>query len=127
MVVIAFGAVAQQTPIVELRGQYQMLRVNSSRNTPAFTANGGTESVLAVLKVGAVYNGDIHNIQLNNTYNGAQDSKTNGSYRRTASSIRRLGFPASSPQRRSVYTVSEENAPLSWLTMPRPCPRCSHW
>jgi hypothetical protein len=72
----AFGAWAQGAPIVELSGQYQMLRVNSNRDFPAFTANGGTGSVAVnffdyvsgVLEVGMVHNGDIQNYQVNNNW-----------------------------------------------------------
>ena len=75
-VVFAFGAFAQSAPIVEASGQYQMLRVNSSRNFPAFTANGGSGSVAVnffdyvsgVLEVGVVHNGDIQNYQINNNW-----------------------------------------------------------
>src|SRR5436190_4502327 len=76
MTVFAFAAVAQEAPIVEVGGQFQMLRVNSSRNIPAFTANGGTGSVqvnffdqvAGVLEVGAVHNGDVSGVQLDNTW-----------------------------------------------------------
>ena len=75
-VVYAFTAVAQDAPIIELGGQYQMLRVNSSSKIPAFTANGGTGSVqvnffdqvAGVLEVGVQHNGNIHNVQLNNEW-----------------------------------------------------------
>ena len=70
------GAAAQDAPIFELGGQYQMLRVNSSSSIPAFTANGGTGSlqvnffdqVAGVLEVGVQHNGSIGGLQLNNDW-----------------------------------------------------------
>jgi hypothetical protein len=71
------GACAQEeTPLMEVGLQYQMLRVNSSRNIPAFTANGGTASfqmnfmdhLAGVAEFGAEHNGNIHNVQLDNTW-----------------------------------------------------------
>ena len=65
-----------ETPLTEVSLQYQMLRVNSSRNIPSFTANGGTASfqinfidhLSAVAEVGAEHNGNIHNTHLDNTW-----------------------------------------------------------
>jgi len=70
------GAAAEDAPIFELGGQYQMLRVNSSSRIPAFTANGGTGSlqvnffdqVAGVLEVGVQHNGSIGGLQLNNEW-----------------------------------------------------------
>lgn len=70
----AFGA--EDAPIIEFGGEYQMLRVNSSSTIPAFTANGGTGSfqvnffdqVAGVLEVGVQHNGNIHNISLNDEW-----------------------------------------------------------
>ena len=72
----AIGASAQSTPIVEVGGQYEMLRVNSSRDIPSFTANGGSASVqvnffdqvAGVVEVGAAYNNNIRNVPVNNTW-----------------------------------------------------------
>jgi hypothetical protein len=73
---LALETFGQSAPIVELGGQYQMLRVNSGNNLPAFTANGGTGSVqvnfldqiAGVLEVGMVHNGDIQGLQLNSNW-----------------------------------------------------------
>jgi hypothetical protein len=72
----ASSAFAQDTPITEVGFQYQMLRINPSRNLDSFTTNGGTGSVqvnffsqvAAVLEVGATHNGDVHGFQLDNTW-----------------------------------------------------------
>ena len=70
-------ALAQdETPLTEVGLQYQMLRVNSSRNVPSFTANGGTASfqmnfmdhLAGVAEIGAEHNGNIHNVHLDNTW-----------------------------------------------------------
>jgi hypothetical protein len=53
-----------------------MLRVNSSRNIPSFSANGGTASFqmnfmdhfAGVAELGAEHNGNIHNVHLDNTW-----------------------------------------------------------
>jgi hypothetical protein len=77
IVLLGYAALAQdETPLTEVGLQYQMLRVNSSRNIPSFTANGGTGSfqinfidhLAAVAEVGAEHNGNIHNIHLDNTW-----------------------------------------------------------
>ena len=77
LTLFAVGAVAEdETPLTEVSLQYQMLRVNSSRSIPSFTANGGTSSfqinfvdhLAAVAEIGAEHNGNIHNIQLDNTW-----------------------------------------------------------
>lgn len=77
VVLFGVGALAQdETPLTEIGLQYQMLRINSSRNIPSFTANGGTASfqlnfmdhLAGVAEVGAQHNGNIHNIQLDNTW-----------------------------------------------------------
>lgn len=76
-VLFAPGAFAQdETPLTEVSLQYQMLRINSSREIPAFTANGGTGSfqinfmdhLAGVAELGAEHNGNIHNIQLDNSW-----------------------------------------------------------
>jgi hypothetical protein len=76
-VLCAAGALAQEeTPLTEVGLQYQMLRVNSSRNIPSFTANGGTASFqmnfmdhfAGVAELGAEHNGNIHNVHLYNTW-----------------------------------------------------------
>lgn len=76
-VLFAVGAVAEdETPLTEVSLQYQMLRLNSSRSIPSFTANGGTSSfqinfidhLAAVAELGAEHNGNVHNIQLDNTW-----------------------------------------------------------
>jgi hypothetical protein len=76
-VLCAAGALAQEeTPLTEVGLQYQMLRVNSSRNIPSFTANGGTASFqmnfmdhfAGVAELGAQHNGNIHNVHLDNTW-----------------------------------------------------------
>jgi hypothetical protein len=73
----AADALAQEeTPLTEVGLQYQMLRVNSSRNIPSFTANGGTASFqmnfidhfAGVAELGAEHNGNIHNVHLDNTW-----------------------------------------------------------
>jgi hypothetical protein len=73
----AVGAVAEEeTPLTDVSLQYQMLRVNSSPSMPTFTANGGTSSfqinfidhLAAVAEIGAEHNGNIRNIQLDNTW-----------------------------------------------------------
>jgi hypothetical protein len=75
--VFALAASAQEAaPIFEFAGQYQMLRVNSSRNVPAYTVNGGTGSfqinffdqVAGVLEVGSGYNNNIGGFHLKNTW-----------------------------------------------------------
>jgi hypothetical protein len=75
--VFALAASAQEgAPIFEFAGQYQMLRVNSSRDVPAFTVNGGTGSfqidffdqVAGVLEVGSGFNNNIGGFKLNNTW-----------------------------------------------------------
>ena len=73
---LAVGAFGQSAPVLELGGQYQMLRVGSGNGLPAFTANGGTGSVqvnfldqiAGVLEVGMVHNGDIQGLQLNSNW-----------------------------------------------------------
>ena len=73
---VALETFGQSAPVVELGGQYQMLRVGSSNGLPAFTANGGTGSVqvnfldqiAGVLEVGMVHNGDIQGLQLNSNW-----------------------------------------------------------
>lgn len=70
------GGFGQSAPIVELGGQYQMLRVGSHNDLSAFTANGGTGSlqvnfldrIAGVLEVGMVHNGDIQGFQLNSNW-----------------------------------------------------------
>jgi peptidoglycan-associated lipoprotein len=67
---------AQEAPIFEFGGQYQMLRVNSSSAIPAFTANGLSGSfqvdflnqLAGVLEVGVQHNGNIHDIHLSNNW-----------------------------------------------------------
>jgi hypothetical protein len=77
--VVLFGAgvfAQDETPLTEVSLQYQMLRVNSSRDIPAFSANGGTGSfqinfmdhLAGVAELGAEHNGNIRNIQLDNTW-----------------------------------------------------------
>jgi hypothetical protein len=77
IVLFGVGALAQdEMPLTEVGLQYQMLRVNSSRDVPAFTANGGTASLqfnfmdhlAGVAELGAQHNGNIHNIHLDNTW-----------------------------------------------------------
>jgi hypothetical protein len=66
----------EETPLTEVALQYQLLRINSSHDISAFTANGGTASfqinfidhLAAVAEVGAEHNGNIHNIQLDDTW-----------------------------------------------------------
>lgn len=76
---VLFGIVVlaqEETPLTEVSLQYQMLRVNSSRNVPSFTANGGTASfqlnfmdhLAGVAELGAEHNGNIHNVHLDNTW-----------------------------------------------------------
>ena len=72
----AAGAFGQSAPVLELGGQYQMLRVSSGNGLPSFTANGGTgslqvnflEQIAGVLEVGMVHNGDIQGLQLNSNW-----------------------------------------------------------
>jgi hypothetical protein len=75
--VFALAAEAQDSaPIAEFGAQYQMLRVNSSRNVPAFTANGGTGSfqinffdqLAGVLEIGSQYNSNISGARVSNTW-----------------------------------------------------------
>jgi hypothetical protein len=75
--VFALAASAQNgAPIFEFAGQYQMLRVNSSRDVPAFTVNGGTGSfqinffdqVAGVLEVGSGLNNNIDGFNVKNTW-----------------------------------------------------------
>ena len=77
IVLFGIGAFAQdETPLTEIGLQYQMLRVNSSRNIPAFTANGGSASfqmnfmdhLAGVAELGVEHNGNIHNVHLDNTW-----------------------------------------------------------
>ncbi len=77
MSVFALTAAAQsEAPIFEFAGQYQMLRVNPSRDVPAFTVNGGTGSfqidffdqVAGVLEVGSGFNGSVGGHHVNNTW-----------------------------------------------------------
>lgn len=73
---LAVGAFGQSAPVLELGGQYQMLRVGSGNGLPSFIANGGTgslqvnflEQIAGVLEVGMVHNGDIHGLQLNSNW-----------------------------------------------------------
>jgi hypothetical protein len=76
-VLFGTGALAEdETPPAEVSLQYQMLGLNSNRSVPSFTANGGTASfqinfidhLAAVAELGAEHNGNIHNIQLDNTW-----------------------------------------------------------
>jgi hypothetical protein len=76
-VLFGVGALAQdETPLTEVSLPYQMLRPDSSRNIPSFTTKAGTSSfqinfidhLAAVAEVGAEHNGNIHNIQLDNTW-----------------------------------------------------------
>lgn len=72
----AIALAQDETPLTEVGLQYQMLRVNSSRNIPSFTANGGTASfqmnfmdhLAGVAEIGAEHNGNIHNVHLDNTW-----------------------------------------------------------
>jgi hypothetical protein len=65
---LAIRTFGQSAPVLELGGQYQMVRVGSGNSLPAFKANGGTgsvqinffEQVAGVLEVGMVHNGDRH-------------------------------------------------------------------
>jgi hypothetical protein len=75
--VFTLAAEAQDSaPIAEFAAQYQMLRVNSSRNVPAYTANGGTGSfqinffdqLAGVLEVGSQFNNNISGARVNNTW-----------------------------------------------------------
>jgi hypothetical protein len=75
--VFALAAEAQDSaPIVEFGAQYQMLRVNSSRTVPAFSAQGGTGSfqinffdqLAGVLEIGSQYNNNIGGARVNNTW-----------------------------------------------------------
>ncbi len=75
--VFALAAEAQDSaPIAEFAGQYQMLRVNSSRNVPAFSAQGGTgsfqinffDNLAGVLELGSQFNDNIGGAHLNNTW-----------------------------------------------------------
>lgn len=76
-VLFGMGALAEdETPLAEVSLQYQMLGLNSNRSVPSFTANGGTSSfqinfidhLAAVAELGAEHNGNIHNIQLDNSW-----------------------------------------------------------
>jgi hypothetical protein len=72
----AIEVFGQSAPVLELGGQYQMLRVSSGHGLPAFTANGGTGSIqinfldqiAGVLEVGMVHNGDLQGLQLNSDW-----------------------------------------------------------
>jgi Outer membrane protein beta-barrel domain len=72
----SLGVTAQEMSRTEVGLQYQMLRINSSRDIPSFTANGGsgsfqynfTEHFAGVFELGAQHNGNIHNVQLDNTW-----------------------------------------------------------
>lgn len=71
------GVLAEdETPLREVSLQYQMLHLNSSRSIASFTANGGTSSfqinfsdhLAAIAQLGPEHNGNIHNLQLDNTW-----------------------------------------------------------
>jgi hypothetical protein len=77
LVLFGITALAQsEMPLTEVSLQYQMLRINSSRDVAQFTANGGTGSFqynftdhfAGVAELGAEHNGNIHNINLDNTW-----------------------------------------------------------
>jgi hypothetical protein len=73
---LAIRSFGQSAPVLELGGQYQMVRVGSGNSLPAFTASGGTgsvqinffERVAGVLEVGMIHNGDIQGLQLNSNW-----------------------------------------------------------
>ncbi len=76
-VLFGVGALAEdETALAEVSLQYQMLGLSSNRSVPSFTANGGTSSfqinfmdhLAAFAELGAEHNGNIHNIQLDNTW-----------------------------------------------------------
>ena len=73
--VIALLAAAQDWPRYETFLGYTYVRANSATNIPAFNANGGSGQFVfdfnkwfgGVVDLGAVHNGDIHNIHLDTT------------------------------------------------------------
>ena len=76
VLLFAFTAAAQDTtPQMETFLGYTFTRANSATNVPAFSANGGSGQfvydfnkwISAVADVGAVHNGNIHNIHLDTT------------------------------------------------------------
>ena len=76
VLLFAFTAAAQNTtPQMEAFLGYTFTRMNSVTNVPAFSANGGSGQyvydfnkwISAVADVGAVHNGNIHNIHLDTT------------------------------------------------------------
>src|SRR5579864_2274292 len=72
---LALTAVAQEVPSYEVSLGYDFARFNSATNVPAFSANGGSGQFAynfnrwfsGVLDLGAVHNGNIHNIELDST------------------------------------------------------------
>jgi opacity protein-like surface antigen len=76
VLLFAFTAAAQDTtPQMEAFLGYTFTRMNSATNVPAFRANGGSGQfvydfnkwISAVADLGAVHNGNIHNIHLDTT------------------------------------------------------------
>jgi hypothetical protein len=76
VLLFAFTAAAQNTtPQMEAFLGYTFTRMNSATNVPAFSANGGSGQfvydfnkwISAVADLGAVHNGNIHNIHLDTT------------------------------------------------------------
>jgi opacity protein-like surface antigen len=76
LLLFAFTAAAQdKSTQMETFLGYSLTRFNSERNIPAFSANGGSgqfvynfgDSFGAVLDLGAVHNGNIHNVHLDTT------------------------------------------------------------
>ena len=68
-------AAAQDVPKIGTYLGYEYVRFNSATNVPAFSANGGggqfiynfNRWISGVVDLGAVHNGNIHNLQLDTT------------------------------------------------------------
>src|SRR5882672_10767700 len=75
VVLFALTAAAQDVPQMETFLGYTYVRANSATNVPAFSANGGSGQYVynfnkwigGVADIGAVHNGNIHNIHLDTT------------------------------------------------------------
>jgi opacity protein-like surface antigen len=76
VLLFSFSAVADdEAPRMETFLGYTFTRANSATNIPSFSANGGSGQfaynfgtwIGAVVDLGAVHNGNIHNIQLDST------------------------------------------------------------
>jgi hypothetical protein len=74
-VLAVWTAAAEDVPKIGTYLGYEYVRFNSATNVPAFSANGGggqfiynfNRWISGVVDLGAVHNGNIHNLQLDST------------------------------------------------------------